>query len=214
MCTRYYMELSPESRPYIDRAFHSPLKDRMVAKMGRPLVTEGEVRPTDIAPVVAPDNSHRPTVYPMIWGFTNPREGGNPLVNCRVETAGFKPFWRESWQRRRCIIPCSYYFEWEHYTTIKGEKKAGQKYMIQPTGALITYLAGLYDIEEWDGLKYPVFTVLTREPGEEIAFIHNRMPVILPPGMATDWTNPRYAAEDMLRHAVVDVAYARAEGDA
>ena len=84
----------------------------------------------------------------MVWGFTNPREGGKPLVNCRVETAGFKPFWRESWQRRRCIIPCSYYFEWEHYTTIKGEKKAGQKYMIQPTGALITYLAGLYDIEE------------------------------------------------------------------
>ena len=52
MCTRYYMELSPELRPYIDRAFHSPLKDRMVAKMGRPLVTECEVRPTDIAPVV------------------------------------------------------------------------------------------------------------------------------------------------------------------
>jgi hypothetical protein len=81
----------------------------MVAKMGRPLKTEGEVRPTDIAPVIAPNNNHAPTVYPMVWGFTNPREGGQPLVNCRVETAGFRPFWKESWQRRRCIIPCSYY---------------------------------------------------------------------------------------------------------
>ena len=207
MCTRYYMELSPELRPYIDRAFHSPLKDRMVAKMGRPLVTEGEVRPTDIAPVVAPDNSHRPTVYPMVWGFTNPREGGKPLVNCRVETAGFKPFWRESWQRRRCIIPCSYYFEWEHYTTIKGEKKAGQKYMIRPTGALITYLAGLYDIEEWDGLKYPVFTVLTREPGEEIAFIHNRMPVILGKENAKTWMDQNTDPKEVIKAALTDMYY-------
>ena len=207
MCTRYYMELSPELRPYIDRAFHSPLKDRMVAKMGRPLVTEGEVRPTDIAPVVAPDNSHRPTVYPMIWGFTNPQEGGKPLVNCRVETAGFKPFWRESWQRRRCIIPCSYYFEWEHYTTIKGEKKAGQKYMIQPTGALITYLAGLYDIKEWDGLKYPVFTVLTREPGEEIAFIHDRMPVILGKENAKTWMDPGRDPKEVVKNALTDMYY-------
>ena len=96
MCTRYYMELSPELRPYIDRAFHSPLKDRMVAKLGRPLKTEGEVCPTDIAPVIAPDNNHSPTVFPMIWGFTNPRERGKPLVNCRVETAGFKPSGRKA----------------------------------------------------------------------------------------------------------------------
>ena len=72
MCTRYYMELSPELRPYIDRAQASPLTARMVAKMGRPLKTEGEVRPTDIAPVIAPNNDHTPTVYPMLWGFTNP----------------------------------------------------------------------------------------------------------------------------------------------
>ena len=207
MCTRYYMELSPELRPYIDRAIHSPLKDRMVAKLGRPLKTEGEVRPTDIAPVVAPDNSHRPTVYPMIWGFTNPQEGGKPLVNCRVETAGFKPFWRESWQRRRCIIPCSYYFEWEHYMTIKGQKKAGQKYMIQPTGALITYLAGLYTIEEKDGLKVPVFTVLTREPGESISFIHDRMPVILGKESAKAWMEQNVDPKDVVKAALTDMYF-------
>ena len=211
MCTRYYMELSPELRPYIDRAFHSPLKDRMVAKMGRPLVTEGEVRPTDIAPVVAPDNSHRPTVYPMIWGFTNPQEGGKPLVNCRVETAGFKPFWRESWQRRRCIIPCSYYFEWEHYMTIKGQKKAGQKYMIQPTGALITYLAGLYTIEETNGIKVPVFTVLTREPGEEISFIHDRMPVILGKESIKPWMDLQSNPAEIVKTALTDMYYEKAQ---
>ena len=211
MCTRYYMELSPELRPYIDRAFHSPLKDRMVAKLGRPLKTEGEVCPTDIAHVIAPVNNHSPTVFPMIWGFTNPRERGKPLVNCRVETAGFKPFWKESWQRRRCIIPCSYYFEWEHYMTIKGQKKAGQKYMIQPTGALITYLAGLYTIEEANGIKVPVFTVLTREPGEEISFIHDRMPVILGKESIKPWMDPQSNPAEIVKTALTDMYYEKAQ---
>ena len=211
MCMRYYMELSPELRPYIDRAFHSPLKDRMVAKLGRPLKTEGEVCPTDIAPVIAPDNNHSPTVFPMIWGFTNPRERGKPLVNCRVETAGFKPFWKESWQRRRCIVPCSYYFEWEHYMTIKGQKKAGQKYMIQPTGALITYLAGLYTIEEANGIKVPVFTVLTREPGEEISFIHDRMPVILGKENVENWMDPQSNPVEIVKTALTDMYYEKVQ---
>lgn len=52
MCTRYYMELSPELKPYIDRAQASPLT----------------------ACMVAPNNNHIPTVYPMVWGFTNLRK--------------------------------------------------------------------------------------------------------------------------------------------
>ena len=126
MCTRYYMELSPELKPYIDRARTSPLTARMIAKMGRPLKTEGEIRPADIAPVIAPDRSRNASVFPMIWGFTNPHEGGQPLVNCRVESAKDKPLWKESWRRRRCIIPCSYYFEWEHFTTPDGRKRPGR----------------------------------------------------------------------------------------
>ena len=211
MCTRYYMELSPELRPYIDRAFHSSLKDRMVAKLGRPFKTEGEVCPTDIAPVIAPDQKQHPTVFPMVWGFTNPREGGKPLVNCRVETAGFKPFWKESWQRRRCIIPCSYHFEWEHYMTIKGQKKAGQKYMIQPTGALITYLAGLYTIEDTNGIKVPVFAVLTREPGEEISFIHDRMPVILGKESIKPWMDPQSNPAEIVKTALTDMYYEKCQ---
>lgn len=199
------MELSPELKPYIDRAQTTPLTARMVAKMGRPLKTEGEVRPTDIAPVIAPDQTGKPAIYPMVWGFSNPRDGGKPLVNCRVETAGSKSFWKESWQRRRCIIPCSYYFEWEHYTTIKGERKAGQKYMIQPAGAVVTYLAGLYNIEEWDGMKYPVFTVLTREPGEEIRFIHNRMPVILGRENVKEWMDHEHDPKEVVRSSLTQM---------
>ncbi len=189
MCTRYYMELSPELRPFIDRAARSSILDNMMNKLARPLKTEGEIRPTDMVPVVAPDARNRqPTVFPMVWGFTNPG-GGSPVVNCRVETASEKPFWKEAWKRRRCVIPASYYFEWEHLRSPDGKVKAGSKYMIQPVGCPVTYMAGLYQIEEQRGIKYPVFAILTREPGENIRFIHDRMPVILSKNNVKIWLN-------------------------
>ena len=211
MCTRYYMELSPELKPYIDRARTSPLTARMIAKMGRPLKTEGEIRPADIAPVIAPDRSRNVSVFPMIWGFTNPHEGGQPLVNCRVESAKDKSLWKESWRRRRCIIPCSYYFEWEHFTTPDGRKKTGQKYMIQPKGLMVTFLAGLYDIEERNGLKFPVFTVLTKAPSGEISFIHDRMPVILGKEYVKPWMDPESDPGDVVRSALTDMYYEKAQ---
>ena len=212
MCTRYYMELSPELKPYIDRALRSPLCAEMTAKLGKSMKTEGEVRPTDIAPVIAPDRSRNPAVFPMLWGFTNPFQSRQPLVNCRLETAKDKPLWKESWHRRRCIIPCSCYYEWEHSTTPAGRKKAGQKYRIQPKGpAGITYLAGLYDIEERNGLRLPVFTVLTKEPAETIRFIHDRMPFILGKEHAEDWMNPDSNPEEIAKWALIDMTYEKAE---
>ena len=53
MCTRYYMELSPELRPYIEAAGRSPLYTKMMVKLARGMVTEGEEKPGDIAPVIA-----------------------------------------------------------------------------------------------------------------------------------------------------------------
>ena len=54
--------------------------------------------------------------------------------------------------------------------------------MIQPKNSTMTWLCGLYRIEE----GMPVFVILTREPGEEICFIHNRMPLIMPEDLVND----------------------------
>jgi len=98
------MEMSPELRPIIEEANRSALKARIVDKLGRPLITEGEVRPTNIVPVIAPNRYGARTVFPMVWGFTLPRSS-SPMVNARVETASTKPTFKESWERRRCIVP-------------------------------------------------------------------------------------------------------------
>ena len=130
MCCRYYVEMLAELRPIVDEAEGSALKERMVSKLGRPLVTEGKVRPTDIVPVIAPNRSGARAVFPMVWGFSLPRFS-SPLVNARVETAGTKPTFKESWERRRCIIPASYYFEWEHVlNAATGKTRTGDKYTL------------------------------------------------------------------------------------
>ena len=229
MCSRYYVELSPELQPIIEAARHSPLADKMVHKLGRPVIREGEVRPTDIAPVIAPNSKGNQAVFPMIWGFILPdkenTKRAQSLINARSETADTKHTFRECWQRRRCVVPASWYFEWsrartasarsplplrsalsdahwasapprtahemEHFTKPDGSKKAGDKYAIQPAGATVTWLAGLYRLEN----GFPHFAILTRESSGELSRIHDRMPLILPGNVIGEWINPNTDAD-------------------
>ena len=204
------MEESPELRPYIEAANRAPLTATMVSKLARPLTTAGEVRPTDITVALAPGKDGQAKVFPMVWGFSNPR-AGSPIVNCRVETASEKPMWKDAWQSHRCIIPASYYYEWEHLVNqATGKKKTGDKYMIQPKGSSVTYLAGLYRIEDMKGIKVPVFTVLTREPSDEIRFIHDRMPVMLAKELIQDWISPSNKPEEIVRNALTAMVFEKA----
>ena len=71
----------------------------------------------------------------------------------------------------------------------------------------MTWLCGLYRIEE--GL--PVFVILTREPGEGIRFIHDRMPLILPENCIGDWIRPDTKPEELLGDALTDMIFEKAE---
>ena len=98
------------------------------------------------------------------------------------------------------MIPCSWYFEWEHFRSPDGKRsKVGDKYLIQPKDSHSTMLAGLYRIEERKGMQVPVFSVLTRDAAEGVRAIHDRMPLILNREDVAAWVrpdgNPREIAE-------------------
>ena len=201
MCTRYFMDDAPKELADIYATFpYNPLADKFIRVFGRPIITKGEVHPTDIAPVIAPNKAGIRTVYPMRWGFNNPNHDST-VFNARVETANSKPTFKDAWNSHRCIIPASYYFEWEHFKGDNGKEKTGSKYAIQPEGATMTWLCGLYRIEN----GFPVFVILTKEPSESVRFIHDRMPMILPQDKINDWISPETNPTTMLKYALDDM---------
>ena len=205
MCCRFFLETSPELRPYLEEADRSTLKERLTGLLGRPLVLEGEARPSDLLPVLAFSRAMVPAVFPMVWGFTVPGSRTS-LFNARSETAAVKPTFREAWAARRCIVPASWYYEWEHSVSSSGKARTGSRYRIRPKDGSPVYLAGLYRFEERNGAQVPVFTVLTREPGESVRFLHDRMPVILPADRIRSWIDPENRPEEILGAALTEMS--------
>ncbi|MCR5565251.1 MAG: SOS response-associated peptidase [Clostridiales bacterium] len=200
MCGRVYMApADPELRELVREMNRSVLASRFGKKEGIPLQPEGEIFPSSVLPVLAVNKAGEQRVFPMKWGFSGPK---GLLINARAETAAEKATFREAWKAHRCVIPASWYFEWEH----DEKKKAGQKYALRPEEQGLIWLAGLYRMEE--GL--PVFVVLTRPADESIAWMHDRMPVMLPRSGIGEWIRPESDPDYALKTCVTRVRWERA----
>ena len=53
--------------------------------------------------------------------------------------------------------------------------------------------------------SYPVFTVLTTSPSEEVSIIHNRMPVIFPKEQVESWISPNSDPNEIIKYAQNDM---------
>ena len=82
MCSGYHLEDSKALQGIARAAQQHPLKDRIVNKLVRPIVTTGDVRLSDIVPVIAPDKKSREgRVFPMVWGFSTKLDSLLPLID-------------------------------------------------------------------------------------------------------------------------------------
>ena len=184
MCTWFYADHKALEN-YITRAQKSPLAREIMLTMSRSTAMTGDIRPTDVAAVIASGRSGNMGVFPMVWGFTS-EASSKPIINCRIETAEQKSLWRDSWRARRCVIPASWYYECgvsptaEGYNTFRQQRDIKKtRFTIQPAGAGIAFLAGLYRYEEHSGKQIPMFSIITREAVEPVRSIHDRMPLML-----------------------------------
>lgn len=164
-------------------------------RLGEGVKTGGEVFPSDTVPVVATSRARRPGVFPMTWGFA--LSNGRRIINARGETAREKPLFSESMASRRCVVPAGCYYEWTH----AGPR---DKYAIRPREGA-AWMAGLYRLHE----GRPAFVILTRPPAEEIAFIHDRMPVLLPRSRVLEWIDPGADPAPVLASALRAVRFER-----
>ncbi len=184
MCRRY--------RLLLDEELHAALD----GKRAEADVASGDVAPTDMAAVIANNRRLKPDVFPMRWGYT----GASLVVNARSETAYERPMFAESMKKRRCLIPASWYYEWER----RGRERV--RYAIRPQCEGMMYMAGLYRLTQ-TGAQ---FVILTRDASPDVAFIHPRMPVILPRETMAEWIDLRGDGQALLREAVLSVRFGAA----
>lgn len=163
--------------------FYVPEKEmdefaKLVAEVEQHLLKKyGEIYPGDTVPVITPGKGKR-EVHAVKWGF--PKWNGNGIIiNARSESVPDKPIFSVPFQKRRCIVPATGFYEWKK--DVENEKSRKIKHWISINNRLF-YMAGIYWFfkdKKDESVLYPAFTILTTEANSKMQAIHNRMPVII-----------------------------------
>lgn len=161
-----------------------------------------EYRPTNAAPIIRFAEGERRLSLAR-WGLIPSwwKDAKLPVstFNARAETLAEKPMFRTAFRKHRCLIPASAFFEWKE---VPGQKKK-RKYRIALADGEPLAFAGLWEWHAGFG-EGPVesCTIITCDPNEAMAEIHNRMPVILAPEDYGLWLAPEQhpdALHELLR---------------
>ncbi|MBO9471588.1 SOS response-associated peptidase [Endozoicomonas sp. G2_2] len=128
---------------------------------------------------------------PAWWGFIPGWAGDTKLapINARSETASEKKLFAKSFEHQRCVVAADYWIEWKR----GGEQK--QPYAIRPADAQPFFFAGIWSKAsrlpaDHSASGEVTFAILTGEPSEDIAHIHNRQPQALTGAGARSWIDP------------------------
>jgi putative SOS response-associated peptidase YedK len=148
----------------------------------------GETYPGQPGLVVARGRTGDPTLTAMTWGFPFAATGKQgqklkprPVNNARADKlTSF--MWRDSFAKRRCLIPLTAFAEAEGEAGAKTRTWFSLPEEQAPEGLFAA--AGLWrQTDEW-GLAY---TMVMTEACVHVADVHDRMPVILRPRDWLDW---------------------------
>jgi putative SOS response-associated peptidase YedK len=155
-------------------------------------------------PILALPNDDTNKVDFFSWGlipsWAKDPSIGNRMINARAETLAEKPAFRSAYKYHRCLIFADGFFEWQ---TKPGSKSKIPHFIRLKMGVPFAF-AGLW--EHWqstDGSEVRSAAIITTEPNELMAPIHNRMPVILPPTSYTQWLDSQAQTHDRLQYLLI-----------
>jgi putative SOS response-associated peptidase YedK len=160
------------------------------------------VAPTDDVYVVAQridDGGHQErALRTMRWGLIPhwAKEGKSININARAETVATTPAFRDSFSRKRCLIPADGFYEWE------GKDKGRAPHWVFRADGYPVGFAGVWS--SWnnpaDGKWVRSCAIITTAATGVISSLHDRMPVALLPEAWEPWldralTDPEEAAD-------------------
>lgn len=172
---------------------------------GDPIRPRYNIAPTDQVPVVLNRSTDGDRSAPvrrlesMRWGlvpsWAKDLAVGGRQFNVRAESLGTK--FRAAFQRRRCLLPASGFYEWQRAEgpaaggvgRARGARTATKQayYVTPPDGSLLA-MAGVWEF--WrspDGEPLRSTTVITVPAVGRMAKIHERMPLLLPASAWDRW---------------------------
>lgn len=147
-------------------------------------IEKGEIFPSQQVITLGSGEDQQIRLALTRWGFSRPNTK-QLIINARSETIREKPTFAPSFVNKRCIIPMTGFYEWD---------EAKQKHLFTQKDAEPLYVAGLYRLVA--GQVESV--ILTTQPNELVASIHNRMPLIISKDSIRGWLQDLTTAEHLL----------------
>jgi len=197
MCGRFTLR-SPEGRK-IDRISWADFQD---------LVPRYNIAPSQDVLTITEREAQREATF-LQWGlipFWSKEAKG--IINARVETIDEKASFKESFEKRRCLILADGFYEWERMG------KISQPYYFQMKDSAPFAFAGIWDRWHDNGRSITSCAIITTTANQLLSTIHHRMPVILGSESYDLWLNEEsrsadlkdllvpYPADQMTSHAV------------
>jgi putative SOS response-associated peptidase YedK len=191
MCGRFTLVTDPEKLMSRFQLQEIPLdlKPRYNIAPGQPI------------PVILADGGRR-RIGQLRWGlvpsWAQDEKIGYKMINARAKTLQEKPAFRRLFERKRCIIPADGFYEW------KQMDRGKQPMRITMRDGEPFAFAGLFDT--WtspNGQKLHTCTIITTQPNEVVADIHNRMQVILRQEDEVLWLERERFDPELLRSLLV-----------
>ena len=173
-----------------------------LSNVPRNLDARSNIAPTQSSLVIRRDAEGRRRASMMRWGlipfFAKDPKSLPMMVNAKSETITKLPSFRDAVRKRHALAVACGYYEWT------GEKGAKQPWrLVRQDDKPITF-AAIWEawtpkgeaVAAWGEKPVESFTIVTAEPSQDIAHIHDRMPVVLEKPEFDLWLDPDPAPFD------------------
>lgn len=154
------------------------------------------IAPTENSWVALQEENEKPVLQALYWGlipfWAKEKSIGQKAINARAESVAEKPMFRDAYQKRRCLIPASGFYEWNKC----GKEKIPYYFSPRSENAPLVF-AGLWD--DWSDRSENVrsFTIITTAANDFMRPIHDRMPLILQSEHWREWIAPDTRLSDI-----------------
>lgn len=137
------------------------------------------IKPFQYAPIIV-NESDRIKLFFARWGlipfWAKDEKIAGKTINARLESLPEKPSFKYAFQKRRCLIPFTGFYE---------SAPDKSKHFFKNENNTLKSFAGLYEF--WGKENLLTYTIITCPANEEVSKVHHRMPLILDKENSVRW---------------------------